>query len=112
MARPTRGRTALRAADCAAATQRFGVRDCVGVEGYVLAVGVTAAAMASVPWSGRDGDRIAAVALPLCVVGGAFGIVGVVRPSRHRTAGVLGLLVNVATGVAVALLWLVTHVPV
>ena len=80
--------------------------------GYVLAVGVTAAAMASVPWSGRDGERIAAVALPLCVVGGAFGIVGVVRPSRHRTAGVLGLLLNVATGVAVALLWLVTHVPV
>ena len=79
--------------------------------GCLLAVAVAAAVVCSVPWSADDGDRIALAALPAGFFGAGFGIVGAVRRSKRRRAGVLGYLVNVGASVGVAFLWLLTHAP-
>ena len=79
--------------------------------GSSLFIAVLIAAVRMLPWSLRDGDRLAAAAVPVCIVGAAFGIVGLVRRSKRRMLGGVGLLVNVAVGVAVAWLWFVIHVP-
>ncbi len=79
--------------------------------GTVLAIAVATSAFRSVPWSSGDGDRMAVAALPVCVVGVGFGIVGAVRRSKRRLPGVLGILINLGVAAGVALLWLVTHVP-
>ena len=79
--------------------------------GCVLAVAVTIAAHRGfASWSSHDGDRLAIAALPLCVVGVGFGIVGAVRRSKRRLPGIFGIVVNIGVAAAVALMWFVTHV--
>ena len=78
--------------------------------GCALALGVTAIVVYALPSKAEDADRIAVSTLPVCFVGAAFGIVGAVRRSKRRLPGVVGILINVAVGLVVALLWLVNHV--
>ena len=102
----------LRYVSPAAVRQR--TRSGFGVASLLL--GVAAAVGVALMWlnlrdlSGGDTDFVAIVAAPVCVVGFAIGVVGVVRRGKRRIHGMLGIMIHLCVALAVALLWLVTHV--
>jgi uncharacterized protein DUF3188 len=87
----------------------FGIASIVLGCAVALAVPIAVCALAQL--SSKDGDHIAVAAMPVCLVGAGLGVTGSVRRSQRRLPGLLGILINAAVALGVAVLWLVAHAP-